>query len=114
MSMRRISLHRSKSGIATILGTLIFIGILFTCAIPFYLRINQANTYYNQRVADMRRFDEKRGMENLEVYAFNYTVDKLKVYIKNRCSLEVRIVSIWINTNYSSILENGTILAMGD
>ena len=112
--MRRMSFHRSNSGMATVLGTLIFVGILFTCAIPFYLRINQANTYYTQVVDEMRRFDEKRGMEDIDVYAFNYTVDQLKVYIKNRCSLEVRIVSIWINTNYSSILENGTILAMGD
>lgn len=90
---------RSKSGISTILGTLIFIGILFTCAIPFYLRVNQANTYYTQTVDEMRRFDEKRGMEDIDVYAYplSETSDELKVYIKNRCALPVTIVAVWVN-----------------
>jgi archaellum component FlaF (FlaF/FlaG flagellin family) len=106
--------RRSKSGISTVLGTLIFIGILFTCAIPFYLRINQANTYYTQAVDEMRRSDEKRGMENIEVYAypFSETSDELKVYIKNRCALSVTIVTVWVNDKHHEIL--ATIPSSGD
>lgn len=117
MSMRRISFHRSKSGMATVLGTLIFIGILFTCAIPFYLRINQANTYYTQVVDEMRRFDEKRGMEDIDVYAYplSETSNELNVYIKNRCALSVTIVTMWVNAvQHKGILVNPTIPSMED
>jgi len=106
---------RSKSGISTVLGTLIFIGILFTCAIPFYLRINQANTYYTQVVDEMRRFDEKRGMEKIEVYAYPLgpTSDELKVYIKNRCALPVTIVAVWVN-DVKEILTDATLPSSED
>ena len=110
-------LRRWRAAVSTVLGTLIFVGVLMTAVIPLYVYVNQVNNLYDATVVAMDRFDQERDMENLEVYAYPYTADydnQVKVFIKNRCSLEVRIVRIWINDDYTSITVNATISPMED
>jgi len=91
-------LGNSRSGLATVLGTLIFVGIIFTCVIPLFLYVNTVNGYYEKRVTEMRQFDQEREMEELEVYAYpNDTNSALNVYIRNRCALQVEVMRVWIN-----------------
>jgi len=98
LHMRRMPSSRANSGIATVLGMLIFIGVLFTCVIPLFLYVNQVNSFYNQRVVEMSQFDQDRETENLLVYAFPVgNLTQLNVYIKNKCALEVRVVRVWVN-----------------
>ena len=80
---------------------LIFIGVLFTCVIPLFLYVNNVNSFYDQAVVDMRREDQEREMERLEVYAYptdNNT--KLNVFVKSMCALEVRLVRVWVNDTF--------------
>lgn len=99
------------------MGTLLFIGILFTCAIPFYLRVNQANIYYEQVVGEMKVLDGMRGTEMLEVYAYplSQTSKDLNIYIKNMCPIPVTLVAVWVNDDIeTSILSNSTIPPSGE
>lgn len=101
MSTRRTLSHfrRSKSGVSTILGTLFFVGILFTCVIPLFLYVNQANSRYDKTVVELRYIDEEGERERLDVYAYPLSVesDTLNVYIKNRSPLAVNVVRVWVN-----------------
>ena len=93
---------KSKSAMSTVLGILIFIGILFTCVMPFFLYINEVNSIYDQTVIEMKHFDQDRAFENIDVYAYplNQSSNQICVYIKSRCPLTVEIVRIWINDQY--------------
>jgi len=84
---------------STILGMLIFIGVLFTCVMPFFLYINEVNSLYDQTVIEMKQLDQDRTLENIEVYAYplNDTDNQISLYIKNQCPLTVEIVRIWVN-----------------
>jgi len=95
---------RSKSAMSTVLGMLIFIGVLFTCVMPFFLYINQVNSIYDQTVVEMKQQDRDRSLENVEVYAYplNDTGNQIRLYIKNQCPLTVEIVRIWINDQFYS------------
>jgi len=92
------NLRKKKSGMATILGMLIFIGILFTCVLPFFLYINQVNSLYDQTVVEMKQFDQDRALEKIDVYAYplSQTSNELSIYVKNQCPLSVEIVRIWV------------------
>lgn len=100
MRTTRIMCSRGRRGVSTILGTLIFIGILFTSVIPMFLVMKQADTLYEQRKLEMERFDEERSREEIDVYAYptgGETSDNLTVKVNNRCELIVKVVRIWIN-----------------
>jgi len=86
-----------KSGMSTVLGMLIFIGVLFTSIIPLFLYINDVNSLYDVTVAEMRRFDQERENEQLDVYAYPDSSNNLTIYIKNRYAMPVKIVRVWVN-----------------
>lgn len=96
--------HKSKSAISTVLGMLIFVGILFTCVMPFFLYINKVNSLYDQTVIEMKQKDQERATENVEVYAYplNETSNQISIYIKNQCPLTVEIVRAWVNDQFYS------------
>jgi len=96
------SLLRKKSAMSTVLGMLIFIGILFTCVMPFFLYINQVNSLYDQTIVKMKQLDRDRSLENIDAYAYplNQSSSQICVYVKNRCPLTVEIVRVWINDEY--------------
>jgi len=105
---------RAKSGMSTVLGTLFFVGILFTSVIPLFLYVNKVNSYYDTAVTEMRQFDQDRERERIDVYAypFNKTSSQINVYIKNRCPLSVKIVRVWVNDDKFEF--SFEIPAMGD
>ena len=90
---------RDKSGMATVLGMLIFVGVLFTCVIPLFLYVNKVNSIYDTAVTRMRQFDQDRESERIDVYAYpsGNPPDKISIYVKNKRPLSVKIVRVWIN-----------------
>ncbi len=105
---------KSKSAMSTVLGMLIFVGILFTCVMPFFLYINKVNSLYDQTVVEMKQQDQDRALENIAVYAYplNQSSSQIRLYIKNQCPLTVEIVRIWINNEYYA--SNLQISGMGE
>jgi hypothetical protein len=100
---------KNKAGTASILGTIIFIGIMFSAIIPMYLVMNQADTVFEQEKHEIANLDEERAMENIIVYAYpkeNLTSPFITVKMKNECSLNVEGVRVWINNNNYSISVN--------
>lgn len=100
MLTARISFRRKRRGVASILGTIIFIGIMFTAVIPMYLVMKQADTLYESKMLELRRQDEEREREDIELYAYPNSVSDpgwLNVTVNNVCELEVTLIRLWIN-----------------
>lgn len=78
---------------------LIFVGVLFTCVMPFFLYINQVNSIYDQTVIEMKNLDQDRALEKIDVYAYpiSQSSNTISVYVKNRCPLSVQVIRVWIN-----------------
>ena len=85
------------------MGTLIFIGILFTSVIPMFLVMKQADNVYTQKVYEMRNRDDERSKENVFVSAYPKNLTALYVRVENNGNVPVKIVRVWINDNSSSI-----------
>ena len=98
-------LFRAKSGMSTILGMLIFVGVLFTCVIPLFLYINKVNSYYDRAVIEMREFDQDKERESIDVYAYPISQESglLNIYVRNKCPIPVRIVRVWVNHNSTDL-----------
>lgn len=92
--------YKDRRGVSTILGTIIFIGILFTAVIPMQLVMHQADIIFEQNKLEAQRRDEERARENVVVYVYptgDAAPDNLTVMMDNRCEMVVKIVRIWIN-----------------
>lgn len=89
-----------RRGTSTILGTLIFIGIMFTAVIPMILVMRQADTFHEREKFEVGRLDEERSMEDIYFYLKPTVVDEqpiLTLKISNKGELAVRITRVWIN-----------------
>ena len=104
MCTTSITLNRRKKGVSTILGTLIFIGILFTSVIPMMLVMNQADTIYTQTVHEMESRDQERASEKADAYAYpiNGTSNQLKIRVSNKGVVPIKIIRAWINDEIHS------------
>jgi len=103
MRTSRTSRRRGGRGVSTVLGTLIFIGIMFTTVIPMFLVMKQADAIFTQRVHEMENMDEERASEVVDTYGYpvNDTSDELKVRVTNNGVVPIKIVRVWINdVNY--------------
>ena len=98
--------RKGGRGTSTILGTMIFVGIMFTAVIPMLLVMNQANTLYEMRKVEVGRLDEEHAMESVFFHletsiepdpetGIDEPIITLEFY--NRCEIAVKIVHIWIN-----------------
>ena len=91
-----------RRGTSTILGTIIFVGIMFTAVIPMFLVMNQADTLYEVRKFEVGRLDEEHAMENIFFY-LETSIDPeteepiITLVCYNRCEIAVNIIHIWIN-----------------
>ncbi|MDP2901197.1 MAG: hypothetical protein Q8O47_09535 [Candidatus Bathyarchaeota archaeon] len=85
------------------MGTLIFIGILFTSVIPMFLVMKQADNVYTQKVYEMRNRDDERSKENVFVSAYSGGVEALTVRIENKGNVPVKIVRVWFNDESFSV-----------
>ncbi len=102
-----------RRGISSILGTIIFVGILFTAVIPMFIVMRQADTLHEMRKHELEIFDEERKGEELYVYVFpTVDSDDLTLRVENRGNFIVKIVKIWINEN-SYPEENFIVQPMG-
>lgn len=90
-----------RRGTSTILGTLIFVGILFTAVIPMFLVMRQADIFYEKEKFNVGLLDEERKNEDIRVYVFptpgSPEPPSLTVRIENRGDILVRVVRIWVN-----------------
>ena len=100
---------RRRRGVSTILGTIIFIGIMFTSVIPMMLVMKQADTMYTQKVHEMETRDDERSSEiiTINAYPVNNNSDQLKVEVENIGVVSVKIIRVWINDQ--SYSENAVI-----
>jgi len=105
--------------VSTILGTLIFIGILFTSVIPMMLVMKQADTIYEQRKLEGSRLDEEKAREDMNVYVYptgGGADDNLTLLVESRCEMSVEVVRIWINNtihNTSKVVSSMSELELG-
>lgn len=88
-----------RRGTSTILGTIIFIGIMFTAVIPMLLVMKQADTIYEIRKHQASILDNERMYEDVYVYVFPVTEESttLTLQVHNRGNLVVNVVQVWIN-----------------
>ena len=82
---------------SSILGTLIFVGILFTAVIPMYLTMNQADIIFEQEKHEIARFDEDKEREEVSFYVYPDTSDDLVVVVQNDSPMAAKVVHVWIN-----------------
>ncbi len=101
-----------RRGVSTILGTLIFIGILFTSVLPMMLVMKQADTIYTKKIHELENKDDERVREDLIVYTFAGVLTEIKLRIKNKGEVPVKIVRVWTNDEYHT--ENTTILSYSE
>ena len=95
----RTMLRRRKKGVSTILGTLIFVGIMFTTIIPMLLVIKQADTLYAQRIHENTIDDQDRDKEAATIYGYPVTEDssELMLYVENTGVVPFKVVRVWVN-----------------
>ena len=90
--------RRSRRGTSTVLGTIIFIGIMFTAVIPMILVMKQADTLHEIRKHELEIIDEEKEREYLRVEispvqdSLNMTLE-----VENKGDLVTKIIRIWIN-----------------
>ena len=100
MHTTSILYRRGKMGTSTILGTLIFVGIMFTAVIPMILVMRQAETIHTMRKHELEILDYERISEDIYVYVYpieGVTSPKLKVTAQNKGERVTSVVRLWIN-----------------
>ncbi len=98
----------TRRGVSTILGTIIFIGIMFTSVIPMMLVMKQADTIYEQKKLEMGRKDDEHSREEIFVYVYptgDTAPNNLTVKVKNGCEMTVEVIRIWVNDEPHSLDE---------
>ena len=103
MHITHTTCHKRRKGVSTIMGTLIFIGILFTSVIPMFLVMKQADNLYTQKVYEMRNRDDERSKENIFVSAYPGISTTIYVKVENNGNVPVKIVRVWINDESFSV-----------
>lgn len=91
-----------RRGTSTVLGTMIFIGILFTAFIPMMLVMRQADTLHEMRKHELGILDQEKAREDLYLYVYPKTltlppVPVLIAKVQNKGELAIRVVRLWIN-----------------
>lgn len=97
--------HRTSRGFSSVMGTLIFVGILFSTVVPMFLVMKQADTLFEQEKHELGRFDEERKNEDLYVYVYPVGVlsTNLKISVQNKGATSVKITRLWINDDLTDV-----------
>jgi len=89
---------------STVLGTLIFVGILFSAVVPMFLVMQQADIILDQEKLEIRRVDDERSRELMDFYAYPVNdEDKIELKVTSRFELPIHIVHLWINNTRRDI-----------
>ena len=89
-----------RRGTASIFGTIIFVGIIFTAVIPMFLFMRQADTFFEKAKFEVDRLDEERAREEIYFHLETEIVLSepiITLKISNRGELLVKIIRVWIN-----------------
>lgn len=98
-----IHIMHNRKGVSTILGTLIFIGILFSAVVPMMLTMKQADIVMEQEKLELQLADDEKSREEIEAYAYPKGSDKLEVMVESQCEFPVVITHVWINNTRQDI-----------
>jgi hypothetical protein len=92
-------LRRRKKGVSTILGTIIFIGIMFTTIVPMALVMKQADTIYAQRIHESTIDDQDRDKEAATIYGYpvSNVSSELMLNVENTGAVPFKVVRVWVN-----------------
>jgi archaellum component FlaF (FlaF/FlaG flagellin family) len=95
----------------TIIGTLLFIGILFTSLIPLQMSMLQTDAFETLLIQEIEIKENEKTQESLSIVAYptSTTSNKLKIRVKNNGNIDANLAKLWIKNN-STIL-NETIIA---
>lgn len=93
-----------RKGISSILGTLVFIGIMFSAVLPMFMMMRQADVYYEQEKMYTNQLDEERVLEDVEVYLAP-TDDDYVLTLVNMGEVPVRIIRVWENEHSTDVNE---------
>jgi hypothetical protein len=90
---------KNRRGIATVLGVLIFVGILFTAVIPLFMYVNDSNLNLYQTRMELQKIDEDKERESIDVYAYPPDPNEPNIIlcIKNTSPMDVRMIRVWAN-----------------
>ena len=102
-------LYRKKRGVSTILGAIIFFGMVYTAFIPMLLVMQQADNFRERKLHEAGILDEEREYEYVEVYPIpSLTEDTMNITLINVCEYPVEIVRLRIN---STIIDVSTTIS---
>ncbi len=88
----------SRRGMASILGTIIFVSIIFSAFIPMLLVMRQADALHETRKHELGIREEERVSENIIFYALPLSdPPRLSFIIENRGESLTTIERIWLN-----------------
>lgn len=92
---------------STILGTLIFIGIMFSAVVPMQLVMQQADNMKLKTIEELTRYDTNCQIEKISVTAYPVTLtsNQMNVRASNKGSISVKIVRVWIQDTYYTVNE---------
>ena len=97
MHMKNIT-YDKRRGVSTILGTILFIGIVFSTIVPMTLVMKQADNIYERTIHEVKMNDLEKSTEELMIFAFGEAGSTdLTVYVMNRGANEVKVVHVWLN-----------------
>ena len=106
MHMRHTMCRKKRPGVSTILGTLIFVGIIFSAYVPMTLVMKQADNIYERTIHEAKIGDIDKGTEDVIVYAYGEEGStELSVYVKNKGANEITIVRVWLNDDSTEVSE---------
>jgi len=95
---------RSNRGVSTILGTLLFVAIIFSAIIPMQLTMYQADVIYAQKAWEVKRLDDERSREEVLVYPVpDLAATHINVTLINNCETSVDILRVWMNNTLTNI-----------
>lgn len=106
--------RKSKSGVSTLVGGAIIIGIVLTILTPLFISANEMTSYYDAIAIEMRELDQQRSWEELDAYAL-HSEEGVIITIKNTGSLTVNITRIWVYPDNSAyrVFEQASLLKSG-
>jgi hypothetical protein len=107
--------RKSKSGVSTLVGGAIIIGIVLTILTPLFISANEMTSYYDTIAIEMRDLDQQRTWEELDVYAVP-SDEGVTITITNIGAISVNITRIWVypDTSDYGAFEEKTVLKSGE
>jgi len=107
--------HKPQSGVSTLVGGAIIVGIVLTILTPLFISANEMTSFYDVVASEMRDLEQQRSWEDLDVSARN-TGGAVIITATNIGSITVNVTRIWVypdNTEYSVFTQN-TVVKSGE